>query len=188
MKILLTSIAFIFSVYYVFFADGINVSNYNSSDDVEVEVYLSGLNSYDDSTLVEIKDLIESFGYNCEITDPTQTAYQNDIMVCSEIQEELGGNLSFEYDDSEPITIYFTNSKLIDGNLRVSGLCYGNTILARNNKHIKETIIHELLHSFGLGHCENVCIMNSNKFNGWDSASNKPIFCDDCRSKAPSQF
>ena len=193
MKALLTLVLVIFSFYYVFNTSLKNIfdlpeSSVESSTPEEqtANVYIKGLNSYDAASLEIIKETIEKFGFSCKIDNPIQTSYNG--MLCSEYQNELGNDLYFDYDDDNPITIYVTDTELVDQNIRVSGLCYGNSIYIDTNPTlIKETVIHELLHSFGLKHCENKCVMSISS-GVWDYNTDKPIFCDDCKSKAPSQF
>ena len=110
-------------------------------------------------------------------------------MLCSDFQNELGNDLYFDFDDSDPITIYVTDTELVDQNERISGICYGNSIYIHSTIYTNQTITHELLHSFGLDHCENRgCIMSINNRDRWNNQTDMPIFCDDCKSKAPSQF
>ena len=191
MKALLTLFMVISSFYYVFNTSlknlfEISENSVQKDSTEEANIYIKGLNLYDKGSLLQTREIIEKFGYSCEISDDINTSYRGTL--CSDLQQELGDVLGFNYDDSEPITIYVTNTELVDQNVRVSGLCYGNSIYIHNTTLIKETVIHELLHSLGLGHCENRCVMSTRSSGGWDYNNDKPIFCDDCKSKAPSQF
>jgi len=105
----------------------------------------------------------------------------------------------FYYNESEKIVIYVTNQKLYStkNNESVQGLCFGNQIYLRSNivhdressiELIKSNAIHEVAHSFGVSHCRNTCIMNSESFEFWNKVKDEPIFCDDCKSKLPSRF
>ena len=196
MKALLTLVLVIFSFYYVFNTSLKNIfdlpeSSVESSTPEEqtANVYIKGLNSYDAASLEIIKETIEKFGFSCKIDNPIQTSYNG--MLCSEYQNEFGNDLYFDYDDDNPITIYVTDTELADQNIgRVSGLCYGNFIyLSEVTMFVNQTITHEILHSFGLKHCENSgCIMSIHNYDRWNNQTDMPIFCDDCKSKAPSQF
>jgi len=198
MKALLTLFLAISSFYYVFIMDSntsmktifdLSESSVESSTQEEqsANVYIKGLNSYDAASLEIIKETIEKFGFSCKIENPIQTSYNG--MLCSEYQNELGNDLYFDFDDSDPITIYVTDTELVDQNERISGICYGNSIYIHSTIYTNQTITHELLHSFGLEHCENRgCIMSINNRGRWNNQTDMPIFCDDCKSKAPSQF
>jgi hypothetical protein len=198
MKALLTLVLVISSFYYVFIMDSNTSlktlftspesSVESSTQDVQsVNVYIKGLNSYDASSLETIKETLEKFGFICKIDEPIQTSYNGTL--CSELQNELSNDSYFDFDDGESITIYVTNNDLVDQNISVAGLCYGNSIYISNTIYVNQTITHELLHSFGLEHCENSgCIMSINNRDRWNNQTDMPIFCDDCRLKAPSQF
>jgi len=198
MKVLLTLVLMISSFYYVFIMDS-NTSIKNlfdlpessieepSTQENPTDIYIKGLNSYDAASFQTIKETIEKFGFSCKIDNPVQTSYKG--MLCSEFQNEFGNDLYFDYDDDEPIIVYVANTKLEDQNIRLTGLCYGNSIYISNTVYVNQTITHELLHSFGLEHCENRgCIMSINNRDRWNNQTDMPIFCDDCKSKAPSRF
>ena len=199
MKALLTLFMVISSSYYVFTIMDSNTSiktlfdlsessvESSTPEEKSANVYIKGLNSYDAASLETIKETIEKFGFICKIDNPIQTSYKG--ILCSEIQNELGNDSYFDFDDHESITIYVTNNDLVDQNISVAGLCYGNSIYISNTTYVNQTITHELLHSFGLEHCENSgCIMSINNRDRWNNQTDMPIFCDDCKSKAPSQF
>lgn len=197
MKALLTIILAIFSFYYVFIMDDNTsiktlidlpeASIQDSNEEVkEANIYIKGLNSYDASSLETVKNTIEKFGFSCKIVDPIQTSYRGTL--CAEYQNELGNDSYFDYDEDEPITIYVTNGQLTDQNISVSGLCYGNSIYIKNSMFLNQTSTHELLHCFGLEHCENHCIMSINNRDRWNSSTDMPILCDDCKSKVSSRF
>ena len=197
MKALLTLFMVISSSYYVFTIMDSNTSmktlfdlssvESSTQEEQSVNVYIKGLNSYDSASLETIKETLEKFGFSCKIDDPIQTSYKG--VLCSDFQNELGNDLYFDFDDSDPITIYVTDTELVDQNERISGICYGNSIYIHSTIYTNQTITHELLHSFGLEHCENRgCIMSINNRDRWNNQTDMPIFCDDCKSKAPSQF
>ena len=181
MKNILVLLAVIFSSYVLFFDDSLT-SKYNTenneftSDNSDVKVYIRGLDDFNREDLNIIKIVSESkYGVKCKIESSITTSYKNDgNKDCDLLQKELGlTNFGYVYDDSEPITIYITNSRLTHVSQRgqVDGLCYGNTIYLSNpsdfpslikKPYIEMTSIHELSHSFGMHHCdEDKCVMNS---------------------------
>lgn len=194
MKALLTLFLVISSFYYVFntslktlFDLPESSTQESSTQEKTTDIYIKGLNFYDAASFQIIKETMKKFGFSCKIVDPVQTSYKG--MLCSEFQNEFGNDLYFDYDADEPIIVYVANTKLEDQNIRLTGLCYGNSIYISNTVYVNQTITHELLHSFGLEHCENRgCIMSINNRDRWNNQTDMPIFCDDCKSKAPSQF
>ena len=183
----------IISFCYVFLYDEDIISKKDDSTNIflkkdikEGNINIIGLNNYDKSSFTILKETVEKFRFKCSIKESIRTNYRGNL--CSMYQNELKNNLYFDFDQDQPITIYVTNTELIDKNIRVSGLCYGNIIYIKNSTFLNQTITHELLHCYGLEHCENRCIMSINNRDRWDNIVDMPIFCDDCKSKAPSQF
>lgn len=189
MKNILILLSVLFSAYVVLFKGDDSVIK--SNKDVKIEIV--GLNSYDESDLSLIKSSIEKFyGFECVISNPVV----NEFDYCEIAQSNLGKNDYFVYDNNEKIVIYSTNQELKSSSLgkSVQGICYGNQIYLKSNivydkssskLLVKVNSIHEVAHSLGLQHCENQCIMNSESLKYWDEASDKPIFCDGCKSKLP---
>ena len=191
MKNILVLLAVIFSSYILFFDDSLpskeNVENNEiASDKSDVKVYIRGLDDFDREDLNIIKSVIESkYGVKCKIESPITTSYKNnDNKDCDLIQNELGLTNTFtEYDDSEPITIYVTNSKISTNGNTKTGLCYGNSIYIPHpidspsfleKPYIEMIAIHELSHSFGMDHCDDYkCIMN-----GYFDAKGSLPFCE----------
>ena len=202
MKNILVLLAVIFSSYVLFFDDSLT-SKYNTenneftSDNSDVKVYIRGLDDFNREDLNIIKFVIESkYGVKCKIESSITTSYKNDgNKDCDLLQEELGltntftesfgKSFGYVYDDSEPITIYITNSGLthVSRGGQVDGLCYGNTIYLSNpsdfpsflkKPYIEMTSIHELSHSFGMDHCDEYkCIMNE-----YYNAKGDLLFCE----------
>ena len=184
MKSILIFLALIFSLYILFFDDSLPSKEKNeiASDNSDVKVYIRGLDDFDRKDLNIIKSVIESkYGVKCKIESSITTSYKNDDNKdCDLLQEELGltntftvsfgKSFGYVYDDSKPITIYVTNSKIsTNGNIE-TGLCYGNSIYIPHpidspsfleKYYIEMIAIHELSHSFGMDHCdEHKCIMD----------------------------
>jgi len=191
MKNLIILLAVIFSSYILFFDDSLpskeNIENNEiTSDNSDVKVYIRGLDNFNKEDLNIVKTIIENkYGVICKIESPITTSYQNDDNKdCDLIQNELGLTNSFtEYDDSEPITIYVTNSKINTKGNDIYGLCYGNSIYVSHltdfpsflqKPALEKTVIHELSHSFGMDHCDDSkCLMGGY----FDEEGNLP-FCE----------
>lgn len=181
MKNILLIFAIIFSSYILFFTD--DVPSKKPTDEIEsensdIKVYVRGLDNFERVNLYIIKSIIEKkYGLICKIESSVNTSYKDDNNKdCDLLQEELGLTNTFTrsfgksfgwvYDESEPITIYNTNSELSEREIgKVDGLCYGNSIYISSSidqlkTYIEETAIHELSHSFGMDHCNEKCLMN----------------------------
>jgi len=200
MKSILVLLAVIFSSYILFFDDSLpskeNIENNEIvSDNSDVKVYIRGLDDFDQENLNIIKSIIENkYGIKCKIESSIITSYKNnDNKDCDLIQDELGltntftesfgKSFGYVYDDSEPITIYVTNSKINTKGNDIYGLCYGNSIylsyptdfpLFLQKPVLEINAIHELSHSFGLDHCnDSKCVMN-----GYFDADGNLLYCE----------
>lgn len=194
MKIIFVLLAIVFSVAVLFDVDTpINIS---TNDEYKTEVEIIGLNNYSKEDLIIIESTLEKFyGFDCKISKPVSLILNS----CEQAQSSLGKKDYFEYTSREKIVIYATNQKLYSTtwNKSLQGLCFGNQIYLRSNAVydressiliIKRSSIHEVAHSLGIQHCHNTCIMNSESFEFWDNKNDRPIFCEDCKSKLPSRF
>jgi hypothetical protein len=151
----------------------------------KIDIKIVGLNLFGQSDLELTKKTIKDvFDLDCEIQRLSIISGNSNKLICENVQSELGNSTNFEFDKNQEIEIFVTSSDLYSNNLNVRGICYGNQIYIQNDK-IKVNVIHELSHSFGLEHCENECIMNSYAINRWNDINDKPIFCNDCKSKLP---
>jgi predicted Zn-dependent protease len=195
MKNLIILSSIIFSIYVVFFQNNISIEKINNvnTESNKSKIEIVGLNNFSEEDLKIVKSTIEKFyGFDCVISDPKNV----NLSSCESAQISTGENDYFSYDENEKIVIYVTNQRLysIKNNESVLGLCFGNQIYLRGNivydressiELIKCNAIHEVAHSFGVSHCHNTCVMNSESFEFWDKKQDKPIFCDDCKSKLP---
>lgn len=114
----------------------------------------------------------------------------NNRIDCDNLNLQISGNKIFSYDPKKPINIFVTTIPLITkNNMKVKGVCYGNNIYINSlsKRQMKTTLTHEISHTFGLKHCDGVCIMNI-EYNPnsidliWNKKTDKPIFCNKCRS------
>ena len=198
MKKILVIFAIIFSSYIVFFTDDVPSKNTEKieSENSDIKVYIRGLDNFERGNLDIIKSIIEKkYGLICKIESSVTTSYKDDDdkKDCDVLQEELGLTNTFTrsfgksfgwvYDESEPITIYNTNSELSERKIgEVDGLCYGNTIYLSSptdfpsflkKPYIEMSVIHELSHSFGMDHCHETCVMNT-----YFNAEGDLLFCE----------
>lgn len=194
MKYLIILSSIVFCLYFVFFQNNVKFEEIYDTDPAKIEIV--GLNNFSEEDLKIVKSTIINFyGFDCVISNPENV----NLSSCEDAQLSTGKNDYFYYDESEKIVIYVTNQKLYStkNNESVQGLCFGNQIYLRSNivhdressiELIKSNAIHEVAHSFGVSHCRNTCIMNSESFEFWNKVKDEPIFCDDCKSKLPSRF
>ena len=191
MKYLIILSSIVFCLYFVFFQNNVKVEEIYDTDPTKIEIV--GLNNFSEEDLKIIKStIIKLYCFDCLISNPENM----NLSSCEDAQLSTGKNDWFYYDESEKIVIYVTNQKLYStkNNESVQGICFGNQIYLRSNivhdressiELIKSNAIHEVAHSFGVSHCRNTCIMNSESFEFWNKVKDEPIFCDDCKSKLP---
>lgn len=175
MKSLLTLSSFIFLIF--------------TSFSQIVEIYPMQNNMTNDVNLV--KDILYTH-YKIEAKLNYFNYYlpQNQSIDCDELNLKINGTKDFKYNKDKPIKLYLTTSKILSLNSKVHGVTYGNHIYIRTlrKEKIALILIHELSHTFGLYHCENICIMNPQynprkKEEIWDRNNDLPIFCDQCKQK-----
>jgi len=173
MKLKLTLILSLFCISYSFSQD----------------ITLIRLNECDDSDLIEIKTYLESrLGVSCRISKNKFLYNDSIVLNCDKLNKMIYNSSYFEYIPKQPINIFVTKSKLCSRGGKVCGVSYGNQIYISTRKTYRTKIIltHELSHTFGAEHCDNICIMNI-KYNPssiekiWDINSDNPKFCNRCR-------
>jgi len=162
-------------------------------------IVLKGLNSYTQKDLSIIKSIIEKYTtFKVQYREPlnnkkleVRTGRENLIYIdCDDVQKLLGNRTYSKYDMEKPITIYVTRINIKLDRRSLNGLCYGNEIYLQINPDSKElttkSLLHEMLHSFGVEHCTNNCIMGYYKVHEvWE---NKYRVCSDCRRNMPEYF
>ncbi len=155
-----------------------NVIYKKSKLDYSQTVYVRALGDVDSYDLEYAADVIVNFyGYNVEIY--SQVEIENGMTT-------FDGNIhsvrAFNYLPHNYKTVYVTD-KLIytENNVLLRGVASNlNTVIVRGNRSfMKETIIHEIGHTLGLRHCDDLtCIMAIHN-DEYDSGD----FCDVCKTK-----
>jgi len=154
-------------------------SSSESTPSVEDQVvYISGLGDFDQSDLeTASKAITEVYGLKCEIINPTSTS---DILYNE--KGKLDAKICHQQLNPKNKTVYVTNEYVMSDGIIVCGATtfYGNFIIVSDNfnNHVRNTTLHEMAHTFGLGHCDNQCILGHIKLGEPNGK-----FCNDCKIK-----
>jgi hypothetical protein len=156
-----------------------DVENESSSKETISSIRICALGEIDESDLTFAKDVITDF-FSWDVN------YGPSVSISNEMVDD-NGNLSstntlMNLSDNVK-TIYITDKLLFDTNRTLlRGVASGNnkTIIVRGNQDfMKETIIHEIGHTFGLKHCDDLtCVMGIN-----NDACDSGEYCDNCTAK-----
>lgn len=167
--------------------EGLLSANEESSPtkkDGTVTIHIVGLGDYTKSDLVNAKKYVEEFyGYNCVVDGSVPT--KPSMYVENSITLNVTNCLA-ELSVQGQKTIYVTKEPLYSkqwGMLRGMTHMRGNTVVVKGGEHLQETVIHELGHTLGLGHCDNPqCIMAIN-----NDAEDTGQFCSKCKNQLKNQ-
>jgi predicted Zn-dependent protease len=149
-----------------------------------VTFHIVGLGDYSQSDLVKAKKYVEEFyGFNCVVdgnvpTKPSMYVENSNTLNVTNCLAELSVH--------GQKTIYVTKEPLYSkqwGMLRGMTHMRGNTVVIKGGEHLQETVIHELGHTLGLGHCDNKqCIMAIH-----NDAEDTGQFCSKCKNQLKNQ-
>jgi hypothetical protein len=150
-----------------------------STKSVSKTIYVRALGDVDNSDLESTSQIIKDFyGYNVEIL--------SQVDVDSEMLTPSGDVSSIKVCrilDDEVTTVYITDNLLYDyNNQLLRGTTSGDnkTIIVRGEtRFLRETVIHELGHSFGLDHCDDMTCIMAVANDQYDSGD----FCNKCKNK-----
>ena len=143
-----------------------------------VDFYIRPLGEVDETDLSDaVKILRDFYQYNCiikprvEISENMKIQGTDEILSAKESLDELShyGN-----------TIFIADKRLWHLS-ECKGFTNGTSIIVKGDKSImKETLLHEIGHTLGLNHCDNLsCIMAINN-DEYETGN----FCKKCRKKA----
>lgn len=142
-------------------------------------IIIRGLGNMDNSDLEYASSLVtEFYGYNCVIMDNVtvpESIYMREGVI--DAHEAM-----VEFSNINTRTIFLTPENLYVNDMELRGYTttYGNAVVINYDKdYLRETLIHELGHTLGLLHCDDLtCIMAINN-DAYDSGD----FCDNCKNK-----
>ncbi len=146
----------------------------------QTNVYICQLGDVDQADLLYAKKVVEEvFNYNCKIST-LKSEFTPDMFI-SGTSAILNGEIALKAIHNparKDIHIYLTEKRIWHYK-EMRGITFlgGKTILAvANQEYLKETIIHEIGHTFGLRHCTDLtCVMASN-----NDQYDKMTFCSIC--------
>jgi hypothetical protein len=143
-----------------------------------VDFYIRPLGEVDETDLSDaVKILRDFYQYNCiikprvDISENMKIQGTDDILSAKETLNELS-----QYGN----TIFIADKRLWHLS-ECKGFTNGTSIIVKGDKSImKETLLHEIGHTLGLNHCDNLsCIMAINN-DEYETGN----FCKKCRKKA----
>ena len=161
-----------------------NEESSSTKKDGTVTFHIVGLGEYSQSDLVRAKKYVEEFyGFSCVVDGnvPTKPSMYVENSITLDITKCLA-----ELSVQGQKTIYVTNEKVYSkkwGMVRGMTHIRGNTVIVNGGKNLQETVIHELGHTLGLGHCDNPqCVMAVN-----NDAEDTGQFCSKCKNQLKNQ-
>jgi hypothetical protein len=139
------------------------------------KVIIRGVNDVNANSLNAAADIVSDFfGYPVDID--VNITLNEDYFIDG--TQTINGDKFIDNANDKNLTIYVTNKNIKALNINSRGVSRikGKTVLSLNGEFMKETIIHELGHVFGLYHCDNLaCVMAINN-DDYDLGK----FCDKC--------
>jgi predicted Zn-dependent protease len=149
------------------------------------------VNECDYKDLELVKSTVQNqYGYVCKIYSNQYYSKNKEFIDSDSLNYVLFERKYFNLVNHLPISIFVSKSKILSEGKNVCGVSFGNQIYisSRVKDRIQVILVHEISHSLGLNHCQNVCIMNP-QYNPkfipkiWNFESDRPIYCSDCQNQ-----
>lgn len=148
--------------------------------------YIKGLGNVSSSTLYQIRKEIENFyGFTAIVDNSIPIDYNMYIRNTDKILD--ASTCLKMLDNYSKKVIYVTDKELWSFGDYVNGLAYqnGNTIVVTTAaRNLKETVRHEVGHTFGLGHCTELTCVMASKNDKYEIGK----FCNKCKTFFKNKF
>jgi hypothetical protein len=148
-------------------------------------VIVKALGNVDNSDLTDAVNIIKNFyGYNCVIGNAEPITDELYIPGTTEI---LNAQTCLDKFNTNNKVVYIVDKRLWARGEHLRGYASvgGGFVIVRGEKSfLQETIIHEIGHTLGLGHCDDMsCIMAVN-----NDLEDSGTFCNKCRNQISHTF
>jgi hypothetical protein len=149
-----------------------------SSNPDGVDFYIRALGDVDAGDLEYAVKVIENFyGYNVKIKSSVDLS---ENMKISGTDKLINAQNTVEELEHFENTIFIVDKRIFRYDRELRGYTYGNTVIVRGDREImKETLIHEVGHTLGLGHCDDLTCVMAIKNDEFDSGD----FCKKCKKQ-----
>jgi hypothetical protein len=143
-----------------------------------VDFYIRPLGNVDRSDLTDaVRILNESYGYNCKIESGVEL---NENMKIDGADEIINVKYSLDNLERYQKTVFIVDKRLWWANKEYRGYTNGSTVIIKGDKKIlRETLIHEIGHTLGLSHCNDLTCVMAVDNDKYDSGT----FCKKCRKQ-----
>lgn len=140
-------------------------------------IHIRGLGDFNQQDLQDISNYIKDFyKFDCVIDSPVPSSKKMYVDRTDTLDVD---NCIYELKRPNIKTIYVTNEKLVLKRQKIRGgtKLRGNTVIISSGAHNRETVIHELGHTLGLRHCDNLTCVMAIRNDEFDTED----FCNKCK-------